>query len=462
MIWAKVLHRSSIFKEFSYGLTHTRKGYDMKTTISVKVSPITTELHTRLSEISEVVQQCTNYVWQLWLLDAHAREADVKIHEWRLEYIQWCRDGQVGKAPSSNIPFISQGFQSRASSAINKRYPFVNYRCRTLLLNETVKIIKSKPAANGAYKLWQSALLNKENVPSALDPLPVPFDKANGKIALVMVEQPDGQPPKEQLVLNVRLDCYEKAGRSSKASDIISLPLVTNNSSKGYLKALFDIARADGRGFCGSEIVFNSRKKKWRANITIDIPDVPAVAAGKTLFIRPGRKRRCLSTRIPGDRSIWLRVSPDHVSHRRKRIAMAKEVRHEVVGSSRRSGHGRKKRLEAKSRLSGAWGRFTDTLSRQLSHAIIAQARKRGVSKVVWFRGKGKFALDMAGGEYSQSLPWPWYKTESALKRSCEKVGIEFVSRVDMASGEGRKGRRALKRRKKKMAAAAVAEVAVD
>src|SRR5690606_25986845 len=105
-----------------------------------------------------------------------------------------------------------RNLQNAIYEDITATFPAVHARVRVLLLNITLKKIKTAKAATGNLKGWMAILLNKQGRPNSNHVIPIPFDTANSKII-------PGKNDKDNASLFVRLHRDDSKARAISAFD---------------------------------------------------------------------------------------------------------------------------------------------------------------------------------------------------------------------------------------------------
>lgn len=388
----------------------------------------------RWLELSDTMQTVHNTIWQTWeTWHVTNRSAD-KIRTWLNEREALRSQGknvrEAGKCPVQAVP-------KELNKAIYEACKLVagNSHTRTwgLLMQIVIKNIQSRKATKGSLPGWTAILLCREGRPASTKPLPIPFDRANCSIAY-------DEKPTVWLRLNTE-------NRKSEIDEII-LRSGGSRSIKMNLDVFKKIVKGEFK-FVGSKLAYDQRKRKWFVLLSYKRPvhRVPGLNHRLTAFLHAGRTVPFV-LRMPGQpRRFWPIGKGHSIGAMRVRIfgtrrRMAEHYR--TTGAAK--GHGRKRVMLWRDKLSRAWSNFVHRENHYVSTRVVRECVNSGIGRLVYFQPTGYYAerrfVSKAGDTGKDQSTWEFFTLKTMLEYKCQDVGIELVvKRVgerESANGDGR------------------------
>lgn len=390
------------------------------------------ELRKELYELSEDCQQMTNRIWQVWECWHVKANSRKKIAAW----VEAKRSGkEAGKWPVECFPKIpvkanKKGndltLRNQIEADLGETFPHVHARLRSLLANSVCKNISTTKAAKGSMRGWAAILLNRQSRPSSTRVLPIPFDRQNSKV--IPGDGPDAK-------LFVRL--WRDPGATRKVSEFTEFTLRTRGRAFDYTKPILRLATGE---WCykGSELFYDTRKKKWFALLACEIGPQPQVKPvhGKQLFLRCGYYHPVQVQTVHGEKSqrrfLHNFGNGDLVAEIRRQLLTqrwSRQANYRVAGSSNK-GHGRERAIGPIFLLSRRWKDFVKRYNHTLTSRLVGVCLAEGIGELHFFQPSGGRCLDTAGKRQDRQdgTGWDYFQIKTLLAYKCEQHGIEFFA----------------------------------
>lgn len=376
--------------------------------------------------LCEICQFVENTIWQEWLV-WHANNGSRDILEsWLAECRKWHtlpKKDRPKKKPKLDLQPLPKELQKHIASVISSRFVELHSRVQTLILNVWQKTLKQRKSANGNLSGWINILMNRESIPSATKPMPIPFDVQNSELV----------PPEESggnYGLSIRLWRMNEPGKKMSPSVKDTVELWTKGRKRNSQATILRRCLTGEYKFCGSSIQF--KKGKVYALICYQMPqETTEVDPNKIAFLRPCKKwplkLRINKNRRPGGNGRAVESNRKQISLQR----YSRQQNYRVAGSSNK-GHGRDRATQGVQKLSERWKDFTKSWNHTVTTDIVRQLVEGGYGSLVWFKptdqNRDSLFLSWAGqtGKGTRSS-WDYFQIETMLKYKCKQKGIELI-----------------------------------
>ena len=324
--------------------------------------------------------------------------------------------------------------QNHIYHVLSKRFTDVNKHVLTLLMNTTIRDLKTHKAAKGSLPGHSAILLCHQSIPSSTRPQPIPFDCQNTKMI----------PPEnkgENFIFELRVWRMHEEGKPICPSVVDTVELYCRGRNIQSELAKLKRIMLDEYKFCGSKLVYEQKKRKWFLHLCYRMPtkvrldldqDKVATLIPDSVrpwhFILPGAERR----EWPGGRG-------DYVAGIRRRIFLQRrsrswEYRH---ANKNRKGHGRDRAMAWRWRLQSSWNSFVKRVNHNVTSEVVQRCVDAGIGTLVYFQPEGDFSesrfLSRAGKDerWNDATTWQWFQVETMLQYKCEAVGIQLLDGSD-------------------------------
>lgn len=403
----------------------------------------------RLKELCEMVQQATNYVWAEWFSWHHANCSAAKIREYLDCLTKW-RNAEIEEKPQLKLHDLTkidkntsekkpqdQCMPNVLSNAIyagvTAQWPDLHSRVVVLLNNRLMSLIKSKKSANGNLSGWMSVLLYREQIPSSIHPLPLPFDtpktasSSNGNAILLLPETDDGS---HRLIVSFAREAIK--GKKTKQSVKFDCTIWDKGRSMASRRNTLKKIATGEYQMLGSHLCF--KRGKVFADIAYEMPQSPQKELTGTAVIIPSANRPLIMRVIGSNRNQWLGGDGRHVKEVRRQLMgqrLGRKSCHRWSPTSNNKGHGRERSNHKFTKLSRRWNDFVNTVNNQLAAQLVAKCIADGVGTVIVGKLKKatRFLANAGNNSRFDSTSWDWYGLEKRIQDKCNASGIKCVVR---------------------------------
>lgn len=401
-------------------------------TVKLGLAQMPAETFTRLVSLAEDCQDAFNACWALWYRQAVEDELFENFRE-TLAASQAAKTNAAIEPPKKE-DWPKPGRKSLSmdcSRAICERVPRLHSRCRTLIVNEFMQKLYSQPSGVvRKLKLWQAICLGKEQIPTARSRMPLPFDRQNATLVMV-----DDKPH-----LKLRLARVEMEGRSRAISqnDEITIELRRKQRPKesGEVRDKFaDLVREaaeGGRKWCGSQLTWHRKKRKWLVDLVIEADPLPPIQGSATArLFSPEAGSAAWKLEVNGRTHSIGRTRQVEYTRRTIRGMKADARAIEGYGSAKAgrgsNGHGRAKSIRLFTRITGRWDGITRSFNSQVVASVLVYAARYGIEVLKYERPGAKSVLESAGYVIGETPDWPMFDFEEKLKRKLSARGVSVV-----------------------------------
>lgn len=390
-------------------------------TCKLQVVELAPEHRRTLRTLGDEVRQAHNYIWRMWEHWHTVRDSSAALRELLSRDKAWRTGDKVtrGERPKWTVQCWPNEFGNVIMKAVARRFPTVNSRCLSLLLQKIRGNCTTKQSSAAPMKWWIAILLDLDSRATARRPLPLSFDSGNAKIF----------PADERgrVWLEVRLDRIERPGKKKGASTPIRMALKTAGKRAAYSKPVIEMA-AGKRKLSGAQLQFDSTKNKWFACLTYEPEETikPSLDHEAVAILRPGRSKSCWLLRMRG-RTVRIGGRGHHVAHVRKSLLLQRWGRqHNYTYSPKRKGRGNLNAFAPIFKLTNRWLNFTKRCNEGLVADVCRECVERGIGRIVLVNGNATRLLAKAGKIEGRedSSGWPWYMVQNLLKQKAQKLGI--------------------------------------
>lgn len=397
---------------------------------AVSESAIDTDRRARWRDLSVLVQQMQNRMWQIWLCH-HANQdsaAQLKRHFELYRGWQQADKKTRGDKPKWPLVCIDKHLSNAIYHRIADEFPSVNTRTRGLVQNKWQSSLTSRKSTSGSLPGWVAILFAMESVPSFTRPLPIPFDKENCRLFV------DG----EHIKLELRIERLCDSAKIAKPSVIEHVSLMLNRKKARSQRAIIERIIAGEYAFKGSSLVFDKMTGKWFASVSYEMPDASArqpLDANKSLDLIPGKRSpwvvRCTSGK---KRDAWrFGGNGLHVDNVRRRILRERQERkaHYRWAGANQKGHGRRRGAEVWTKLRDRWLNFVKRYNHELTTRLVRMCVERGIGAVVYHppveEHRDRYFLTKAGNYPNSGMSWEFFQVKTMLAYKCQERGIDFI-----------------------------------
>ena len=398
---------------------------------TLEISGLTKDDRARWLELSDSSRDIVNRIWKSVVLYHEGRDSWKEI----AEYIDRRKNGEKPKWPMEPIP---KKLSTEISADISARYPHVHARTATLLMNIVCNKIKNTKAAKGSLSAWAAILLDRQQIPSTIHGVPIPFDDQSSSL-----EPPAIGEEKASWKLNLRLSRIPPTGKQQNGTSVLDSVKLWSRGRKAASRVAILKRIASGEyKFCGSQVIYKESNRKWFAAICYRAPIAPPknLDNKRVAFLRPARLRvdsdwtpgwrlrTPEQNRYPGGNCFYVgRIRQRIISERKSRLACYRNA-----GSSNK-GHGRKRAMKPIWRLQNRWKDFVKTANYTAAKEAVTACVEKNCGKLVFFQPNEKLkttrTLNRIGQreDYETSSGWDYYQIGKRLSDLCQDEGIEFV-----------------------------------
>ena len=388
------------------------------------------EAKQRWSELGFAVQRLTNDFYAHWLRLQIEAGGHKLIRTYVADTLAWHKaDPKTrGAKPKCSVKAADNAMQKKLYRLLSDDHPEIHVRCLVLALHKLSQKLAMTPASNSAFPRWIRILDGCGEFPSSSRPLPIPFDTSNGSLL------PPADEKRDFWRFQLRVDRIAREGKPA-TSTIDVLKIKTAGRKLHSLRhILWQIAKGEWK-FCGSDLI--KREDGWYVHLCYQIPKPEAAALDKAMVavLRPGRICPVVM-RINGHSERLGRRGKD-VAYVRGLLASQRASKSEGFrsASSARKGHGRKRAMEWRGKLTRRWLDFVKTWNGQTAAAAVKTMVREGAGKLICIQPADAWRdtrfLANAGknDRYRDSTGWDWYQMTSLLQRECEEFGVELAIR---------------------------------
>lgn len=381
----------------------------------------------KFKELGEVIQLLINSVWDEWRAWHVSNGTPKAIRDWQEKWTAF-KKGEGDKPEKLGIFASDKVFSKHLYDTLRKEFPALATRPLTLSMNNwNAKVSKIK-SARGSCPGWHSMLLHRQGIPQCVDPQPIPFDKANGRLI----------PPrddKDHFSIEVKLESIQRVGRNGKPKSVLE-PIRLRLWDKGRkMQSRVSLLRAIMRGdieLKGSSICWKGGK--LFVNISHEISPAKKVEGDIVATFVPGLDRP--ATLFYGDRDKWIGGDGRIVASVRRQLMTQRWSRQQTYrksASSARKGHGRNRAMSKLFILTNRWRDFVRTFNRNMVADLVRICQGEGIVEIAYERhDKTKLFLTKAGksGERDSS-GWDWFGLEKQMQDKLNEIGVR-VKFIDM------------------------------
>lgn len=387
------------------------------------------EIENILFSVSRQIQELHNFIWRFWTAWHTERGSDALVRAWMVERIAWQalpKDEKKGKGPNCPVHPWPKEFAEALRKAARDRFPELNDRPLSAVMQKLMQTIFSRNGVNTAFKLWQQILVDKAGVPGYTSPLPIPLDNRRAKLF------PPDDSHKEWRV-EFRIDRIPGAA-GAKASHCCVVTVIAEKWAGTTLRRILagEYARK------GANLVYRSHKHAWFIELCYEEPGKEAdpLDPNRVAYVRP-----CVDR--PFEISIAGKPVPIggtghgyQASLERVQINRRERSTNYRYAASAIKGHGRERATGKIEALSGAVNRITHNANNHFCRRIIDRCKEERCGKLVIDRRTTKdvtFFLDRIKGQHS----WAWAQLEEFLKKECSQLHITLeVLKGEMEDGD--------------------------
>lgn len=394
----------------------------------------------RLHELAVECQRMSNYCWRIWEQWHRDHGTPGRIQSWL---------DMPKPRPKFDVPPVPKELNLYAECA--KAFPMFNVanvasftKVMSSLLRGKGRIAnprgtKKQTAKGSPLSRWWTILLDLERAPSYTRPLPIPFVSKECRII------PPTAGNKEWL-FSTKVERVVKENGKGANREFTAVLRTNTEKSRKYATLLGRIKHGnelcdDEWKLCGSNLVFDHRKRCWVVMLTYRMPVVRAtdLDMSRSLHVWAGHDRPWYVSFDDDPERIGHVIGGkgDYLAGLRGRLYMQRKVRqagYRHCGKSTR-GHGRKRATWGWEKLSARWSKTVRTANQRAARAIVDMAKRQKIGRIVYHQPTGKWSeqafLATAGtwddkrGKQCAWHGWNWSGLASDLRNACSKAGME-------------------------------------
>jgi hypothetical protein len=388
-------------------------------------------------ELAEQCQQATNRLWQVWLCHHVANDSASKMQGYMDRYQSWKTD-KIGDKPTCPVKPIDKELSGKLYHDLSQRYPALNSRTRGLLQNKWQQTVRTRKASRGSLSGWLSILFCRESIPSFQRPVPIPFDKQNGRLS---------SSGTGRYVLQVRIDrvATTNGKRPAGKSTFDECVMLLGKRKMWSVKLIVDRILSGEYNFKGSALCYD--RGKWFALVSYEMPATSDVVldADKVLHVWPAHrgpdKRRHEHPRddlrrgpwlfkIAGQQPRFLGGDGKHVSRFRDLLTRGRFERQEHYrwAGSAQKGHGRQRAIAAWTKLGSRWKHFVKRYNHEITRRVLNIAMEHRCGQIVYHQPlntRRERCFLTGRGNVGARTAWDYFQFGTLLASKCEQYGIK-------------------------------------
>lgn len=379
--------------------------------------------------IAESCRDIVNTIHNQWIVWHECNGSWELITEWLKTVKAWHEytgdKRRRGKKPKCPVECTPSTFTKALWQTLKGRFPTVHSRVMSLLIQDAIRKLKSRPAAQGMLPAWMAILLGRESLPTSTRPWPIPFDIKNKPVF-----SQDGA--KWQVSLRLDRDEPLPGKKMAPASEPFQFALRTESRKAASERIKLERIVAGEYKFCGSKIMV--RDRKWFLLLCYQQPKSdPAEKLTGQAVLTPGEDHPWTLT-IDG-REIWLGGDGREVAAVRRRVFRQRDTRkrnYRNAGSANK-GHGRNRTLGPVFRLTRRWKDFVKTHNHTITRRAVQICLEHKISTLVYeqpigtLRDRLFLATSGKSPEWPDANGWDWYGVGSQLGYKGQHEGISIV-----------------------------------
>lgn len=386
----------------------------------------------RWDELAGCVQELTNMLWQQWLL-WHLEQGTPGVLR---EYISLAKAWHSsdpesrGDKPKLSIQAIPKELSNLIYHRLAAAFPSLNRRTLVLAQNAIAGKITSRKSANGSLPGWWSILLCRESIPSSTRAQPIPFDKKSCELIGPHVAD-------DEYRLKLRIDRVDQPGKKNATSTVDEIILKTKHRKAAGQKAILDNILSGDYAFCGSNLVWDDRNRKWFVHLAFKRPVEVVEVGNDTAVLRPGQRT---PWRLLVKGRVYWRMFGDgrDVAYQRHNLLSqrwSRQERYRRSAGSASKGHGTDRALQGYFKLEQNWKNYVKTRNHTATGQLVRFCLERGIGTLVYVQPAGGFSegrlLGNAGKhpDRRDSTGWDWHQVAAMLGYKCKDAGIHLIVR---------------------------------
>lgn len=381
--------------------------------------------------LGRATQEMTNMLWQQWLVWHLEQGTPARIRDWLAAAKAWHQAPKEtrGEKPKADLRALPKELSQLLYQRLSQAFPEVNIRTLTLLQNALAGKITARKSAQGSLPGWWSILLCRESIPSSTHSQPVPFDKKSCQLI-------GPHDARDDYRLRLRIDRVERDGKQMATSTVDELILRTRHRHAAGQIAILDRLLSGEYSFCGSNLVWDQRNRKWFVHLAFKRPvEIQEPGAGVAV-LRPGYQTPWRL--LVGRRVLWRMFGDGRdVAHQRRNILAQRWSRQEKYrhAGSASKGHGRDRALAAHAKLEQNWRNYVTTRNHTATGQLVRFCLENGIGAVVYVQPADRFGssrlLAKAGKDPARrdASGWDWHQVAAMLGYKCKDAGLHLVVR---------------------------------
>lgn len=398
-----------------------------------------TETTKRWHSLARTCQRAANWYYETWLVWHINNQSAAKIEAWlnQREQVKKSSAGlpaaeakaalyAVGKCPVAVMP---KELGASIYQTLTRGLPDLTAHCMTVLINQFLGCLNGK-AAHGVLPRWMASLLHHQRIPSFTDELPIPFGNQDCKLVK------DG----DEFFIEAKLWRMPVEGKKTSVCICDRIKLRTTGKSHRNARAMLEKIFSGEWPFKGSQLVFESKKRKWHVNVCHQrTSHVATIEPGKTAYLMPGHKNAFSLFFHNGTkwRRVWLQGRGQHITGTRERLwRLRAECNANYRHATARKGRGVNNAGKWRSKSAQTWRYFVRRVNHSVSHDAIEWCRVNGYSKLIYKQPEGRYATSrMVSGDYKNST-WEFFQLGTMLAYKGQDQGVDVVVQKIGASGD--------------------------
>lgn len=385
----------------------------------------------RWDGLGTAMQEMTNMIWQRWLVWHLEQGTPAKIRDYLAAKKAW-HDTDAenrGEKPKADVQAVPKELSNLIYHQLSQAFPQVNKRTMVLLQNAVGGKISACVSAQGSLSGWWSILLCRQSIPSSTHRQPIPFDKKSCEFIAPQCSD-------DEYRLKLRIDRIER-DRKIATSTVDELILKTKHRKAAGQKAILDSILSGTYAFCGSNLIWDHRNRKWFVHIAFKRPVEIREIGNGVAVLRPGASTPWRL--MVGGRVYWRMFGDGRdVAYQRRNLLSQRWSRQERYRKSPGScskGHGTDRALASYFKLEQNWKNYVKTRNHTATGQLVRFCQERCIGTLVYVQPADRLGesrwLGRAGKDPQRrdATGWDWSQVASMLGYKCKDAGIHLIVR---------------------------------
>lgn len=372
--------------------------------------------------LARETQRCYNAMFRTWFVWHVQQGNHIKVREFIDQLTEWNKaDPKTrGPKPTCDVVAFPKELAKIIYDEVRGNKGQLAGRSVDLLMSKEMSDFIARNATNSAFKRWMVILADRGEFQSASKPMPIRFDAQNSKLSK------DGDDYK----LTVRVE----GGGTRNVVDTVKLDL---KRAAKYASIVQKIISGEYK-FSGSNLVFDSREKRWYVAICYQLPVkvTSDLNPDKTAVLvaaddRPWRLEvdgRSVNVGMRDGRQI------EYVKRTTLLYRQGLNEGYRYATSSRR-GRGRKRAMAAHHKLRPRWNDFVKTANQRLAAEVMQILKDRDCGTLIYVqpteKTKSQTYIGSVMKDSKAQMCWDFAQLGSILSRKGQELGVSVEIQND-------------------------------